>query len=213
LERETFALCTLHAHLPVLDRPEFQSTSLGPLKQEVAWKRPAFEVGVFEVPNLLAYKGMEPGTVGLKYFLELPILGWFQAEQKYQGEADGFVHSQTGHSPKNEVQNHYHFNGGCRVPITSTHKYKICLESFMNHQLPGKDIGVRDISIDLLTDRLAAIGNWHDEVVRQGRLVTVLDKQDSNTLYEILLLISFILRTSLPQTETANVSKYRSRLW
>ncbi len=73
LEHETFALSTLHAHLPVLDKLEIQPSSLGPLKQEDAWKRPALEVGVFEVPNMLAYQGKEPGTVGPRYFLELSI--------------------------------------------------------------------------------------------------------------------------------------------
>jgi hypothetical protein len=37
----------LFTHLPVPDRLEFQPSSLGSLRQEDAWKRPAFEIGVF----------------------------------------------------------------------------------------------------------------------------------------------------------------------
>ncbi len=40
--------------------------------------------------------------------------------------------------------------------------------------------------MDVLTHRLAVIGKWHDDVVRQGWLVTALDKRDSDTLYDIL---------------------------
>lgn len=35
-------------------------------------KRATFDIGVFEVPNMLSMNGWEPGSVGFRYYLELP---------------------------------------------------------------------------------------------------------------------------------------------
>lgn len=93
LEHETFALSTLHAHLPVPDRLDLQPSSLGPRKQEDAWKRPVFEVGGYEVSNMLAYQGKEPGTVGLRYILEFPTADWLKNEHMCHEDAEDSVPS------------------------------------------------------------------------------------------------------------------------
>lgn len=168
LENETFALATLHAHLPVPDRLDFSPSSLGPLKQEDAWKRPAFEIGVLEVPNMLAHQGKEPGTVGLRHFLELPI-----ADGRLKG---GYWHGDVDNSSE-----------GKHLDSIGKHARQQSLCQVI-HGTPDmwKQLGVRNITADILTDRLALISTWHDEVVRQGWLVTVLDKERSDTLGEVL---------------------------
>jgi hypothetical protein len=47
-------------------------------------------------------------------------------------------------------------------------------------------VGVREISMRTITERLARISSFHDEVVRAGWRVTILDKQDCQTLHDEL---------------------------
>jgi hypothetical protein len=186
LKHETFALATLHAHLPVPDSLDFHPSSLGPLKQEDSWKRPAFEVGVFEVPNMLAYQGKESGTVGLRYFLELPVADWLREEDGCHEEA-GAAETTLGHHVLRRCSEGKHCQEHEAIDTIGKHAPKQDLCQVIHGDADDwRRLGVRDIAMQTVIDRLAAIGTWHEEVVSEGWLVTALDKQDAESLYRTL---------------------------
>jgi hypothetical protein len=79
LPHESYAACTLHARLPKYEDRGRSRSGIEPFKskeekeQGKHWTRAAFDVGQFERPNMLGQTGKEPGTVGYRYFLELPV--------------------------------------------------------------------------------------------------------------------------------------------
>ncbi|EFQ97105.1 hypothetical protein MGYG_00148 [Nannizzia gypsea CBS 118893] len=73
LHHASFTLCTLHAHLPAfLERRKTPGGSQDLAELETN-KYPAFDIGVFEVPNMLSSRAKERGCVGFRHFMELPI--------------------------------------------------------------------------------------------------------------------------------------------
>ena len=85
LAHRAFAASTMHAHLPIIDEvvrkagnddhsSSFLRHSRGTDDDpEGTTKRPVLDIGMFEVPNMLAMSGQEPGSVGFRYFLEIPV--------------------------------------------------------------------------------------------------------------------------------------------
>jgi hypothetical protein len=68
LEHETFSSCTLGVD-------EFQESELIPFTSHLRINSRRTGAGdpILEIPSMLSANGMEPGTVGLEYFLQLPI--------------------------------------------------------------------------------------------------------------------------------------------
>lgn len=183
LTHESFALCTLHAHLPVPDKLEWQPTSTGPLKQDDAWKRPAFELGIFESPNMLDGAGKEPGTVGMRYFLEVPVADRLRISKPTQDATSRYA--DIANMSTVEAMKALKATEGCAA-IGKHAPWQDRLQLIKEGPRAWKRVGVREISMRTIADRLARIGSYHDEVVKAGWRVTILDKQDCRALYEEL---------------------------
>lgn len=184
LKHESFALCTLHAHLPIPDQLDWQPTSTGPLKKEDAWKRPAFELGIFESPNMLAIDGKEPGTVGMRNFLEMPVADRLrtltQAQETLSSHRRDIANMST-----TDVLKALPSPEDC--PAIGKHApWQDRLQLIQGGPRAWKRAGVREISVRTITERLAKISSLHDEVVKEGWRVTILDKQDVQALHQEL---------------------------
>jgi hypothetical protein len=182
LKHESFALSTLHAHLPIPDELDWQPTSTGPLRKEDSWKRPAFELGIFESPNMLGIDGKEPGTVAMRYFLEIPVADRLRTSKQAQKAASAHF-ADIAHMSTTEAMKAFPEGS----PMIGKHAPWQDRRQLMNGgPRAWKRVGVREISMRTIMDRLATISSWHDEVVKRGWRVTILDKQDCQTLHEEL---------------------------
>ena len=184
LKHESFALSTLHAHLPIPDELDWQPTSIGPYKKADAWKRPAFELGIFESPNMLGIDGKEPGTVVMRHFLEMPVADRFRTAKQAQDASLSHSVDITKMSMTDAMKTLQSKEGS---PMIGKHAPWQDRRQLINGgPRAWKRVGVREISMQSITDRLAKVSSWHDEVVAGGWRLTVLDKQDCPTLYNEL---------------------------
>ncbi len=184
LEHESFALATLHAHLPIPDKLEWQPATTASTNRHAAFKRPAFELGIFEVPNMLGVHGKEPGTVGMQHFLELPIADRFRAEKSLEDGPSVLPNSIASLPCGEAFKALQHSDGSATIGKHAPGQDRIKL--VQDGPQAWRRVGVRAITMQTLTDRLARISSWHEEVVSGGWKVTVLDKQDTKTLYNEL---------------------------
>ncbi len=233
LKHECFALCSLHAHLPIpyevnygdenqeyvagtseggtvnstrpaavttrawssLGHPTFENTEsvAKPLSHtsegRETSKGPMFDLGIYERPNMLSLQGVEPGTLGMRNFLELPV-------------ADGLV--SDGH--EEHGGNDSDIGSERRVPQVDIEKmaafeaFKVLAHDEGNatvgkhapmqdrvHVLKGgpkvwKKIGVRGITMRSIAERLEQMGTLRDRIVERGWQYTVLDEFGADTL-------------------------------
>lgn len=187
LPHASFTLCTLHSHLPVPDDWAVMGGVPIPLqdwRRTGAAKRSTFDVGVFEIPNMLANNGKEPGTVGYRHFLEVPIAD----AARYTGPEQ----------PKNPLSPQQISS----LPATEAFKlmdqynkpYSQCQSGavFSRRQLirdgpeAWKRIGVRDINLRTLVQRLDHLRQIRLGVLRDGSTMTILDVEDPHELHSIL---------------------------
>lgn len=181
VRHESFALVTLHAHLPIRDRLERPPRLTEPLIKEDAWKRPSFEIGMFEVPNMLEIDGREPGTVAMRHFLELPIADKYRAKVSQDHVSStsprGITHTPSGGTPKALRHKEGFAVIGKHAP------WQDRLQLIREGPQAWKRVGVREIGIKTLSSRLVTIGSFHDGVVKEGWRCTAMDLQDSETFY------------------------------
>ncbi|EAW15477.1 uncharacterized protein NFIA_048140 [Aspergillus fischeri NRRL 181] len=186
LPHPSYSLCTLHAHLPV---PEGFLEGDAPLlldswKRTGAPKRATFDIGIFEVPNMLAMSGIEPGTVGFRHFLELPV-----------ADSVRFVHTGTPHLHTNLL--HIHTLPALQADELLEHyhePYSQCLDGTIHDRkiLLGdgptawKRIGLRDINFKALVDRLETLRNLRHELLYENTQKTILDVETAHDLYSDL---------------------------
>ncbi|PKX96157.1 uncharacterized protein P174DRAFT_368758 [Aspergillus novofumigatus IBT 16806] len=186
LPHPSYSLCTLHAHLPV---PEGFLEGDAPLlldswKRTGAPKRATFDIGIFEVPNMLAMSGIEPGTVGFRHFLELPV-----------ADSVRFVHTGTPHLHTNLL--HIHTLPAVQADELLEHyhePYSQCLDGTIHDRkiLLGdgptawKRIGLRDINFKALVDRLETLRNLRHELLYENTQKTILDVESAHELYSDL---------------------------
>jgi hypothetical protein len=187
LPHASFTLCTLHAHLPVPDDWAVMGgvpIQIRDWRRSGAPKRAAFDVGVFEVPNMLANNGREPGTVGFRHFLEFPL-------------ADAVRY--TGPQEPKQAPNMQRVT---TLPATEAFElmdsynkpYSQCLSGavFDRRQLiregpPGwKRIGVRDISLRTLARRMDQLRQLRLNVLRDGSPITILDVETPREMHDFL---------------------------
>ncbi|KAJ5683669.1 uncharacterized protein N7477_000014 [Penicillium maclennaniae] len=187
LSHASFTLCTLHAHLPVPDDWAVKGGVPIQIKdwhRSGAFKRAAFDVGVFEVPNMLANNGREPGTVGFRHFLEFPL-------------ADAVRY--TGPQEARQAPN---LQRVTTLPATEAFElmdsynkpYSQCLSGavFDRRQLirdgptGWKRIGVRDINLQILTKRLNQLRQLRLNVLHDGSTVTILDVETPREMHDLL---------------------------
>ncbi|KAJ5298160.1 Reverse transcriptase RNA-dependent DNA polymerase [Penicillium atrosanguineum] len=187
LSHASFTLCTLHAHLPVPDDWAVKGgvpIQIQDWRRSGASKRAAFDVGVFEVPNMLANNGREPGTVGFRHFLEFPL-------------ADAVRY--TGPQEARQALN---MQRVMTLPATEAFElmdsynkpYSQCLSGavFDRHQLirdgPSgwKRIGVRDINLYTLTKRMNQLRQLRLNVLQDGSTITILDVETPREMHDLL---------------------------
>jgi hypothetical protein len=187
LAHASFTLCTLHAHLPVPDDWAVKGGVPIPLqdwRRSGAFKRAAFDVGVFEVPNMLGNNGKEPGTIGFRNFLELSNADLL----KYTGPEeprDSLNMQRVSSLPATEA---FELMDQYNKP------YSQCLSGavFDRRKLikdgPAgwKRIGVRDVNLRYLVQRLDQLRQLRLDVLRQGSTITILDVESPHELHNIL---------------------------
>lgn len=171
LSHGSFSLCTLHAHIPVPDGWVVDGDEPGQLARmgcqgREPSKRAAFDVGIFEVPNMLDANGKVDGTVGVQYFLEMPI-----------GDAVRYTKSTAGTGVIPCVED--------RKPYA---QYGKSVDRKMHRE--GADawasIGVRDVSIADLSSRLETLRKVRSEVLYNDVHKTILDVESPRSLHDTL---------------------------
>ncbi|CEJ59793.1 hypothetical protein PMG11_08400 [Penicillium brasilianum] len=187
LAHASFTLCTLHAHLPVPDDWAVKGGVPIPLqdwRRTGAFKRAAFDVGVFEVPNMLGNNGKEPGTIGFRNFLELSnadILRYTGPE----APRESFNMQRVSSLPAIEA---------FELMDQYNKAYSQCLSGaiFDRRKLikdgPAgwKRIGVRDVNLRYLVQRLDQLRQLRLDILRQGSTITILDVESPHELHNIL---------------------------
>ncbi|RAH84674.1 hypothetical protein BO86DRAFT_356250 [Aspergillus japonicus CBS 114.51] len=187
LPHASYTLCTLHAHLPVPDDWVIEGdvpAHLGNWKRSDAPKRATFDVGVQEIPNMLAMHGRDPGTVGFRYFLELPVAD----AARYPGPgvprpSSDYLHlSSLPATESFELLERY----GQPYALCSdgtVHDRKKLLREGPNF---WKKIGVRDIDLQVLVQRLQTLKHLRYEILHGDRPKTILDIEGTRELYNEL---------------------------
>lgn len=180
LTHESFALLTLHAHLPVPDELNWKPTTL-PQKREAAWKRPMLDVGIFETPNMLSVQGREPGTVGLRFFLEVPVSERFRTIEKAKEDERGYG-GHLAHMSANEA-----FKQEAKRPRTGKHAPRQDrIQLIEDGPKAWERLGIRDVGASTLISRMAFLCELHDEVLENGLGDTILHRQSCAVLYDEL---------------------------
>ncbi|KAF7717946.1 Uncharacterized protein PECH_002647 [Penicillium ucsense] len=187
LAHASFTLCTLHTHLPVPDDWAVKGGVPIPVhdwRRSGAAKRATFDVGIFEVPNMLGNNGREPGTIGFRNFLELSIADILRYTGP--GEPRPFPGreniSALPATEAFELMDHY------------DKPYSQCLSGavFDRQELikegPSgwKRIGVRDINLRFLVHRLDQLRQLRQDLLLQGSNITILDVESPHELHHIL---------------------------
>ena len=179
LSHETFAMTTLHAHLPIPDEMNWKPSPL-PTPPE-KWKRPMLDLGIFETPNMLGVQGREPGTVGLRFFLELPISERLRTIEKAKEQERGDMGSLSRISA-NET-----FREEAERSHTGKHAPRQDRIKLINDGPTAWEyLGIRDVESSTIIDRLSYLSKVHDDVLELGVETTILHKQSCAALYDDL---------------------------
>ena len=180
LSHESFALITLHAHLPIPDEMSWRPSS-HPQKREEAWKRPMMDLGIFETPNMLSVQGREPGTVGLRFFLEVPISERLRTIREAKEEEKGYAGTLL-HMSSNEA-----FKKEAARPHTGKHAARQDrLRLIDDGPRAWERLGIRDVKALTIIQRMAFLCQLHDEVIEHGLGDTILHRQSCAILYDEL---------------------------
>lgn len=187
LSHASFTLCTLHAHLPV---PDDWVVKGGVPIQLQHWtrtgapKRATFDVGVFEVPNMLANNGREPGTVGLRHFLELAI----SDDVRYTGPAEPRQAPILQHLSKLPASEAFEILKSYDKPYSQCKSGAVFDRKRLIREGPTawKRIGVRDISLRALVKRISFLRQLRLDVLQNGSSPTVLEMETPRELYNTL---------------------------
>ncbi|KAL5363237.1 hypothetical protein BJX96DRAFT_167315 [Aspergillus floccosus] len=184
LPHPSYTICTLHAHLPVPDKWVIEGDApvyLNRWKRTGAPKRATFDIGIFETPNMLANSGKDPGTVGFRTYLELPV----GDEVRYVGPerprpmAD-FLHLSTMPAAEAyDLMEHYNDPYSlCEDGTVHDRKRLLC-----DGPPAWRRIGVRDIDLRTLVERLQVLTTFRHEILHGQKITTILDKESSRELY------------------------------
>lgn len=103
LAQPAFSAATLHRHLPILHDSSEQDRQYH-----------VYNVGVVETPSMLSAQGVEPGSVGFVYFLELPTSDSLITDLQQSQSSNGFLESLRN---KEQMQNNPERLGIRRVDI------------------------------------------------------------------------------------------------
>ncbi|KAJ5860103.1 uncharacterized protein N7529_007413 [Penicillium soppii] len=187
LPHASFTLSTLHAHLPV---PDDWAVKGGVPIQVLDWRRSGatnratFDVGIFEVPNMLSNNGKEPGTVAFRHFLELPVADAIRYTGPEVPKKPEYMHqiSTMGATEAFELMEGYN------KPYSQCQSGAV----FDRHRLicdgpeAWKRIGVRDINLRSLVQRLEHLRQYREDMLREGSTKTILDIESPRQLHDSL---------------------------
>ncbi|KEF61724.1 uncharacterized protein A1O9_03294 [Exophiala aquamarina CBS 119918] len=192
LRHESFALSTLHAHLPIPNEVEWKPGMMPPVQTSERLetnKRPMFELGIFERPNMLGLEGKEPGTVGMRYFLERPVADGLQDENIKEHGKDVELDLALSHVPAMEAFKMLAVGRGNEEMDAKIGKHAPALDRaklIKGGSHAWKAAGVRDLNMGTIADRFEVIQHWRDHVLNAGWRTTVLDHITSAELHEHL---------------------------
>ncbi|CAG8007592.1 unnamed protein product [Penicillium olsonii] len=187
LPHASFTLSTLHAHLPV---PDDWVVKGGVPIQAYDWRRTdatnraTFDIGIFEVPNMLSNNGKEPGTVGFRHFLELPVSDAVRFTGPEEPKRPEYMRqiSTMGATEAFELMEGYN------KPYSQCQSGAV----FDRHRLISegpeawKRIGVRDINLRSLVQRLEHLRQFREDMLREGSTKTILDIESPRQLHDSL---------------------------
>jgi len=187
LAHASFTLCTLHAHLPV---PDDWAVKGGVPIQIRDWhrsgarKRAAFDVGVFEVPNMLANNGREPGTVGFRHFLEVPL----SDSVRYTGPQEPRQAPNMQRVSSLPVTEAFELMDSYNKPYSQCRSGAVFDRRQLIREGPSawKRIGVRDISLRVLAKRMDHLRQLRLDTLQDGSLTTILDVESPREMHNIL---------------------------
>ncbi|KAJ5657376.1 uncharacterized protein N7484_001025 [Penicillium longicatenatum] len=187
LPHASFTLCTLHAHLPVPDDWAVKGGVPLPLHswhRSGGFKRASFDVGVFEVPNMLANNGREPGTIGYRHFLECDIADMVRYSGRPEPKMDPDF-QRLAQLPATEA---FGLIDGYNKPYSQCHSGAVLDRRQLLQEGPAawKRIGVRDINLRSLVQRLTHLRQLRLKILLDRSTMTVLDIESSHELHTIL---------------------------
>lgn len=187
LPHASFTLSTLHAHLPV---PDDWVVKGGVPLQAYDWRRTGatnratFDIGIFEVPNMLSNNGKEPGTVGFRHFLELPVSDAVRFTGPEEPKKPEYMRqiSTMGATEAFELMEGYN------KPYSQCQSGAVLDRHRLISDGPEawKRIGVRDINLRSLVQRLEHLRQFREDMLREGSTRTILDIESPHQLHESL---------------------------
>ncbi|KAL1980299.1 hypothetical protein VTN96DRAFT_4387 [Rasamsonia emersonii] len=190
LRHESFTLSTLHAHLPVPDNWALGGSSKAQktvedqkTTRDGAARRSTFDIGVFEVPNMLSINGKEPGCVGFRHFLEIPVAD--RVQNKPSVPKPAVDRSRLAQLPAYEAFDIIQHLGD---PYSECNKDTVLDRHKLICEGPPawKCIGVREVHVKTIVDRLEELGKFRTDILRGGKTITILDKESPDILYRNL---------------------------
>lgn len=202
----SFTLGTVHAHLPV------RWTQTGIVRSvEFPWdrqgsKRASFDVGVFEVPNMLSAMGKEPGCIGFAHYMELPVADMLTyGPSPRDGKDDRHVHGKDGgngggsggcNNNSNNSSNGSSSGGGMfdafrfsREPYHAVCYPAVSLDrSKLIREGPHawKQLGIRNCTMKKLTERLAHLASLRHQILEDDKPISLLDIESVSELHHSL---------------------------
>lgn len=204
LRHESFTLSTLHAHLPIpskCDNNKDDSSNSDPSKRQ-GWqyeegvKRSTYDLGIFEVPNMLSINGKEPGAIGFRHFLELATADAVRYKRVVptKGQGDALDPHLLSSMPLTEA---FGTLSHLRDPYALCNHESIVLDRqklLCEGPAAWKRIGVRDVAARDIVERLERLSNFRLEAIKQlptdesghKKVITILDKESPETLHKNL---------------------------
>lgn len=203
LRHESFTLSTLHAHLPIPSKCDNKGSSTGDSNSnrqgwqyEEGVKRSTYDLGIFEVPNMLSVNGKEPGAIGFRHFLELATADAVRYKRALptRGQGDALGPHLLASMPLSEafdtlshLRDSYSL---CNHESIVVDRHKLLCEG----PASWKRLGVRDVPVRDLVERLEHLSNFRLEAIKQlptdesghKKIITILDKESPETLHKNL---------------------------
>lgn len=196
LRHESFTLSTLHAHLPIPSKCDHKDSNKQGWQYEEGVKRSTYDLGIFEVPNMLSVNGKEPGAIGFRHFLELATADVLRYKRALpsRGKGDTLDPHLLSSMPLTQA---FDTLSHLRDSYSLCNHESIVLD---RHKLlcegppAWKRIGVRDVPIRYLVERLEHLSNFRLDAIKHvptdesghKKTITILDKESPESLHKSL---------------------------
>lgn len=179
LSHDSHSLATLHAHLPVPSRNRGGQEGVEydeyDTPERLKFVQPAFDLGVFEVPNMLSSRAKEPACIGFRNYLELPVSHAFTYRPFTQGKMSRDIFPHNLSSRPNEPYSY------CR-PRTMIERGDLIKEG----PIAWKRLGIRICSFKSIAERLEKLANVRIDVMNKYAASSILDHETVSQLNDEL---------------------------